>query len=144
MDILGAGESAAGDECWRRPNEEQTVIRRQRFRRAARASGVAGVLSFGMGLPAAVADDAKLLAYGKHLAGECTACHRIDGVDNGIPSITGWPVEHFVITLGYYRTGARPNPAMVSVASSLDEEQMKALATYYGSLPKPPRRSGTK
>ena len=37
------------------------------------------------------ADDAKLLSYGRHLASECSGCHRIDGVDNGIPSITGWP-----------------------------------------------------
>ncbi|NJO22136.1 MAG: hypothetical protein HC868_03335 [Sphingomonadales bacterium] len=40
-----------------------------------------------------VADDAKLMAYGRHLARECTSCHRIDGIDNGIPSIVGLPPD---------------------------------------------------
>jgi cytochrome c553 len=81
-------------------------------------------------------DDAKLLAYGKHLSAECSGCHRIDGVDNGIPSITGWPFDDFIATLGFFKDGKRQNAAMISVARSLDEEQVKALATYYGSLPK--------
>ena len=88
----------------------------------------------------AVADDARTLALGRHLARECTSCHRIDGVDNGIPSITGWATDDFVTTMGFYRTGARPNQAMVSVAQSLSDEDVKALATYYGSLPKAPRK----
>jgi cytochrome c len=81
-------------------------------------------------------NEARLKSYGRHLSSECSACHRLDGVDNGIPSITGLPVEEFVATLRFYRDGARPNPVMVSVARSLDEEQMEALAHYYGSLPK--------
>lgn len=80
--------------------------------------------------------EASRLAYGKHLASECSACHRVDGVDNGIPSITGWSVAAFAETMGYYKTGARPNQVMVSVAKSLDDEQVLALAAYYGSLPK--------
>ena len=89
----------------------------------------------------AVADEARTLALGRHLARECTSCHRIDGVDNGIPSITGWAASDFVTTMGFYRTGARPNQAMVSVAQSLSDDEVKALAAYYGSLPKAPRRS---
>lgn len=97
----------------------------------------AGVLAAGVlaTAPAAIADD-KQLAYGRHLSGECSACHRIDGVDNGIPSITGWDVDEFRATLAFYKEGLRPNPAMRSVAESLDDEQMLALAAYYGSLPK--------
>jgi cytochrome c len=99
------------------------------------------LLGGGLGAPArSIADDARLIAYGRHLASECSACHRIDGVDNGIPSITGWPVENFAQTIDFYRTGARPNQVMASVAKSLDDEQVKALATYYGSLPKPKAR----
>ncbi len=92
----------------------------------------------------AVADDSRALAYGRHLSGECSACHRIDGIDNGIPSITGWPIDDFVATLNFYREGARPNPAMASVVSSLDDKQMYALAVYYGSLPKPARKVAPK
>ena len=107
-----------------------------------RTSGLAlcGVLSMA---PAAAADEARLKAYGKHLSAECSACHRIDGIDNGIPSITGWPVEDFAATLRFYREGARPNVAMISVAQSLDDAQVQALAAYYGALPKGPRRSST-
>ena len=86
---------------------------------------------------AAAGDDAKIKSYGRHLAQECTGCHRLDGVDNGIPSIIGWDAERFIVTLKFYQTGERPNPVMVSVAKSLDEDQLAALAAYYGSLPKP-------
>jgi cytochrome c553 len=86
---------------------------------------------------AAAADDAKLKSYGRHLAQECTGCHRIDGVDNGIPSIIGWDAQRFMTTVRFYQAGARTNPVMVSVANSLDDEQLAALAAYYGSLPKP-------
>lgn len=106
-------------------------------------SALAGALAIAS-CPLAHANEAKLMSYGKHLAGECSSCHRIDGVDNGIPSITGWPVADFKATINFYRDGARTNPAMVSVAKSLDDEQLKALATYYGSLPKRERRSATK
>ncbi len=91
----------------------------------------------GVGKSGATASDAKLLSYGRHLSGECSACHRIDGTDNGIPSITGWDPEAFVATLAFYRNGERTNQAMVSVAQSLDDEQFMALAAYFGSLPKP-------
>ncbi len=88
---------------------------------------------------AAVANDAKALSYGRHLSQECSSCHRIDGIDNGIPSIVAWDRETFITTMKFYRDGARANPAMVSVAQSLDDAQMTALAAYYASLPKPER-----
>jgi cytochrome c553 len=96
------------------------------------ATGALGLILAGP----AIANDAKKVAYGRHLSGECSACHRIDGTDNGIPSIAGWDPEEFVHTLVFYRNGERNNPAMVSVAQSLDDDQMNALAAYYGSLPK--------
>ena len=37
----------------------------------------------------------KSIGYGRHLSAECTSCHRIDGVDNCIPSITGWDYQQF-------------------------------------------------
>lgn len=89
-----------------------------------------------VGEPAA-ADEAKLKAYGRHLSQECTSCHRLDGVDNGIPSIVGWTADTFVATIKYYRDGSRTNPVMTSVAGSLNEQQVDALAAYFASLPKP-------
>jgi len=95
------------------------------------------VLALILAAVAAVADEAKLKSYGRHLAQECTGCHRIDGVDNGIPSIIGWRTDVFMDTVKFYQAGKRTNPVMVSVASSLNEEQITALAAYFGSLPKP-------
>lgn len=85
--------------------------------------------------------DAKLIRYGEHLAQECTSCHRRDGVDNGIPAIVGLKTNEFTELMGYYQTGARPNAAMISVAKSLDEGQITALAAYFATLPKPPKKS---
>jgi cytochrome c553 len=100
-----------------------------------------GTVSFGLFLQAvalvASAQDAQRLVYGKHLAQECTGCHRVDGIDNGIPSIVAWPEDEFAKTIEFYKSGARKNPVMVSVAGSLNEKQVSALAAYFGSLPKP-------
>jgi cytochrome c len=93
---------------------------------------------------ALAADPVREIAYGRHLSQECQTCHRIDGVDNGIPSIIAWDVDTFVTTLAFYKAGARTNPAMVSVAQSLDDAQVRALAAYYASLPKPaPKKAAT-
>ena len=96
-----------------------------------------GVLAFGV--RAQQPNDARLKSLGQHLGRECVTCHRLDGVDNGIPAIIGWPVADFVETMGYYKGGLRPNAAMISVAQSLDDEQVKALATWFGALPPPPK-----
>jgi len=96
-------------------------------------------LAVGLGalcVAAAADDDAKARSYGRHLAQECTGCHRIDGADNGIPSIIGWGADRFTKTLEFYRTGERTNPVMVSVVKSLDDTQIRALAAYYASLPR--------
>ena len=94
-----------------------------------------------LGIAAAGAGQVKstgsLMSLGRHLAQECTSCHRVDGADNSIPPIVGLDPEMFVSTLGFYRNGQRSNPTMVSVAQSLDDEQIRALALYFGSLPKP-------
>jgi cytochrome c553 len=94
---------------------------------------------------ARAADEAKLRSYGAHLAQECTACHRVDGADhNGIPSITGWDVEAFMRTLRLYQQGTRTNPVMGSVAKSLDDDQLHALALYWASVPKPAAKAEPK
>jgi cytochrome c553 len=79
------------------------------------------------------------MALGRHLAQECTSCHRADGADNGIPSLPGHDADYLVRTLSMYKSGERKNPAMVSVAQSLDDEQIRALALYWASIPEPAR-----
>jgi cytochrome c553 len=82
------------------------------------------------------ADDARLKSLGEHLSQECTACHRLDGTNNGIPPIAGWPAEMLERTLRSFQQGTRTNPVMVSVAKSLDDEQVRALALYWSTVPR--------
>jgi cytochrome c553 len=87
--------------------------------------------------PGVAGEDAKIMAYGRHIAGECAACHRLDGADDGIPSIIGRSVGELATALRAYQTGERTNPVMVSVAKSLNDSQIEALAAYLGSLQRP-------
>jgi len=69
--------------------------------------------------------------YGAYLAGECTTCHRGDGAAEGIPSITGWPRDDFVLALQAYKRGKRVHPAMQLVAGRLSDEEIAALAAHF-------------
>ena len=73
-------------------------------------------------------------AYGQYLSGECTTCHQADGGADGIPSITGWPVEDFVLAMHAYKKNIRVNPAMNMMASRLSDEEIAALAAYFNAL----------
>jgi cytochrome c len=83
--------------------------------------------------PAARAGD-DMIAFGEYLAGECVTCHQLTGLDNGIPSITGWDKELFVRTLRAYQQKQRSHPVMQMVTAPLSDEEMQALAAYFGSL----------
>lgn len=72
--------------------------------------------------------------YGEYLSGECTTCHQTNGGDDGIPSITQWPAEDFVVALHAYRNKLRPHPAMQMIAGRLSDEEIAALAAYFEKL----------
>ena len=87
--------------------------------------------------PIALADDllAKAdSAYGEYLSGECVTCHRADGGDDGIPSITGLDAEGFAYIMHAYRSKELENNVMQLVAGRLDDEQIASLAVYFASL----------
>lgn len=90
-------------------------------------------------VPAALAASDQQIAYGKYLSGECVACHKEQGARDGIPPIAGRDSEELVRLIRAYKTGERTHEAMVSVARSLDEEQIKALAAYFATLQPPAR-----
>lgn len=90
-----------------------------------------------LGQPASPGPDK--LAYGKHLAQECTTCHRADGRGATIPVIVGLAPDFFLTTMNFYKSGARQNPVMNSVAAMLNDEQLDALATYLATLKPPPK-----
>lgn len=94
------------------------------------------VLEVGFARQPVRADDVR--DYGEHLSGECITCHRLNADHKGIPPIFGWDIETFVSVMTAYRKGLLSNKAMVSVAKSLDDEQITALATYFKTVkPKP-------
>ena len=72
--------------------------------------------------------------YGEYLSTECTTCHQIDGDYDGIPVITGWYEEDFVLAMHAYKQGIRPHPVMKMMASRLSDEEIAALASYFGAF----------
>ena len=73
-------------------------------------------------------------AYGEYLSTECVTCHQAGGEDKGIPSITGWPVEDFVVAMQAYKKQARPHPVMQMMAGRLSDEEIAGLAAYFAQL----------
>ena len=64
--------------------------------------------------------DQRLIALGRHLSQECATCHKAGGGAANIPPLAGLEADYLVETIGFYKSGTRNNPAMVSVALSLD------------------------
>ncbi len=91
---------------------------------------IAGLCAGGFLSVPAGADE--LYELGQYLAGDCTACHQLEGQAPGIPPITGWPVEAFVMVMVAYKEGERDHELMQNVARRLSEEDMKALAVFFG------------
>ncbi|WP_348524983.1 c-type cytochrome [Pararhodobacter sp. SW119] len=72
--------------------------------------------------------------WGEYLASECTTCHQRDGAASGIPSITFWPEERFVVAMHAYREGLRPHQVMQTIARRLTDEDIAALAAYFATI----------
>lgn len=72
--------------------------------------------------------------YGEYLSTECTTCHQIGGEYDGIPVITGWADEDFVVAMHAYKREIRPHPVMQMMAGRLSDEEIAALAAYFGAL----------
>lgn len=78
-------------------------------------------------------------AFGQYLSSECVTCHQASGRFDGIPPIVGWPEASFVEIMQQYRAKERANPVMQTIAGKLTEEEIAALAAYFGSLKPAPR-----
>ena len=72
--------------------------------------------------------------YGEYLAGECVTCHQQSGHAEGIPSIVGLPEDYFVHALFEYKTNVRQNEVMKLRVINLNNEEIAALAAYFGKL----------
>jgi cytochrome c553 len=74
-------------------------------------------------------------ALGEYLSTECVTCHRVAGPPvAGIPAIRGWPADQFVAVMSAYKTKQRENIVMQSITGRLSQDDIEALAAYFGSL----------
>lgn len=69
----------------------------------------------------------------------CIGCHGIPGYKTAypvvyhVPMIAGQQPAYIVNALKAYKSGERSHPSMRGIAASLSEEDMAALAGYYGA-----------
>jgi cytochrome c len=73
-------------------------------------------------------------ALGEYLSTECVTCHQLSGAYQGIPPIIGWPEDSFIGIMNEYRSKRRSNPVMETIAGRYSNEEIAALAAYFGSL----------
>lgn len=97
--------------------------------RAPSAATAVLLVSGLLGSSAAAAED----QLGAFLAGTCTACHQMKAAGTEMPALSGRGEADFVAVMTAFRTGARPEPIMQAVATSLSDSEMAALARYLAS-----------
>jgi cytochrome c553 len=81
-------------------------------------------------------------AYGARMESQhaiCIGCHGIPGYKTAfpevyhVPRIAGQQPAYIISALKAYKAGQRSHPSMRGVAASLTEDDMAALAAYYGA-----------
>src|SRR5258706_5184733 len=89
-----------------------------------------------------VKTEAQHAAHGAKMENQhaiCIGCHGIPGYKTAfpevyhVPKIAGQQQAYIVSALKAYKSGARSHPSMRGVAASLSEQDMAALAAYYGA-----------
>jgi cytochrome c553 len=72
----------------------------------------------------------------------CIGCHGLPNYRTAyplvyhVPKIAGQSPEYIVKALQAYRSGERNHPSMRGIARSLSDQDMAALAAYYGGAGK--------
>lgn len=75
---------------------------------------------------------------GEYLSNQCTTCHQISGKSVGaIPPIVGWPEDQFIAIIQSYKEGVRDNETMRTISHRFTNDEIEALATYFGGIPMP-------
>ena len=84
----------------------------------------------------AQADKNPDLAKGQALAGVCAGCHGVDGVSPipTQPSLAGMSWQYIAKQLRHFKSGQRDNAIMKGFATTLSQDDMKALGLYFASM----------
>ena len=78
------------------------------------------------------------IGHGATLALRCTPCHGPTGISYAnSPNVAGQYAVAVYKQLRDYRFSVRTNAIMTPLAESLSDTDMKQIAAYYASLPKP-------
>jgi cytochrome c553 len=76
-----------------------------------------------------------------HFVSMCVGCHGIPYYQTAfpqvyrVPKIAGQSRQYLVNALKSYKAGDRSHPTMQGIAKSLSDDDMAALAAYYGAAP---------
>jgi cytochrome c553 len=67
----------------------------------------------------------------------CIPCHGLDGIgrDAEIPNLAGQNEVYLANQLRAFKKGRRPHKEMLYMSRKMTDEDMRALAAYYASLP---------
>jgi cytochrome c553 len=69
------------------------------------------------------------------LSARCAGCHGADGLGVGaFPALAGKDADYLAKALQDYKSGARANPMMNTIAKSLSDQDIADLAAHYASL----------
>ena len=79
--------------------------------------------------------DANLAKIGQEKSAMCAGCHGESAAGNGqFPMLAGQHPNYLVSQLNHFKDGTRKNGHMKAIANTLSEDDMKALAAYFGTL----------
>ena len=96
-------------------------------------------------MTAAVAADDRLVAsircqaagdraLGEYLSSECVTCHQLSGRPPGIPPIVGMAGAELRRDHERIPVKKRSNPVMQTIAGKFSNDEIAALAAYFGSV----------
>ncbi len=105
-------------------------------------AGLAVALFLSLVSTAACAQDASGgdAAHGKAISYTCLGCHGIDGYKNAypmysVPKLEGQHPDYLAAALTGYRDGDRSHLTMHSQASTLSDQDIKDIATFFAGAP---------
>lgn len=90
--------------------------------------------------PAAKPAAAPAQNYAQRFAALCAACHGANGRSEmpNTPSLAGQPAFYAITQLFLFREGRRSNEAMVAVAKTMTDDDMRGFSEFIGTLPPVP------
>ncbi len=105
------------------------------IRKALLIAGLA--VSFSSPTLAADKPKLKMGASPSMLANTCAGCHGTDGASQGpaAPTISGLSTEYFIELMQGFATDEIPNTIMGRIAQGYTEDEIKAMADFYGGKP---------